>query len=121
MKLLRREDPSGGYWVFYCPGCQELHPFDKRWSFDGNLEAPTFLPSLRMGPYWRMPPGWDPEEAKARGESLENDPATGRLPGAVEWACHLFLRTGHLEFLSDCSHELAGKTVDLPELPDWAL
>lgn len=41
-----------------------------------------------------------------------------RAPGKV---CHLFLTAGRLEYLSDCSHELAGKTVDLPDLPEWAL
>jgi hypothetical protein len=30
--------------------------------------------------------------------------------------CHLFVRDGRIEFLSDCHHELAGKTV---EIPDW--
>lgn len=33
--------------------------------------------------------------------------------------CHSFIRDGKIEFLSDCSHELKGQTVDLPELPDW--
>ena len=39
-----------------------------------------------------------------------------RRPGHV---CHLFLTSGRLQFLSDCTHELAGKTVDLPPIPDW--
>lgn len=30
--------------------------------------------------------------------------------------CHLFMREGKLEFLSDCYHELAGKTVPMEEL-----
>lgn len=33
--------------------------------------------------------------------------------------CHLFLRRGVLEFLSDCSHRLASQCVPLPEPPDW--
>lgn len=43
-------------WVMtWCPGCDELHPFtvevydgsDKpRWDWDGNLESPTFNPSM---------------------------------------------------------------------------
>lgn len=27
--------------------------------------------------------------------------------------CHSFVRNGKIEFLSDCTHELAGKTVEL--------
>ena len=29
--------------------------------------------------------------------------------------CHLHLRDGVLEFLSDCTHDLAGKSVQLTE------
>ncbi len=31
--------------------------------------------------------------------------------------CHSFLRDGSLEFLSDCTHALAGQTVPLPDWP----
>ena len=34
--------------------------------------------------------------------------------------CHSFVRNGQVEFLSDCTHEFAGKTVPLAPLPDWA-
>jgi hypothetical protein len=27
--------------------------------------------------------------------------------------CHLFIRDGALQFLSDCTHKLAGQTVDM--------
>jgi hypothetical protein len=30
--------------------------------------------------------------------------------------CHSFVREGRIEFLSDCTHALAGQTVELPEL-----
>ncbi len=30
--------------------------------------------------------------------------------------CHSFVRNGKIEYLSDCTHELAGQTIDLPEL-----
>ena len=112
MKL--RQDTDGG-WIFFCPACLGLHYFDKRWTFDGNMEAPTFTPSLRMGPYWRMPPGWDYEKAKAEGRT-KKDTITGRLPDAVEWQCHLNLTNGMLIFHGDCTHELSGKTVPMEEL-----
>lgn len=35
--------------------------------------------------------------------------------------CHSFIRDGKIEFLNDCTHELKGQTVDLPELPDWLI
>ncbi len=40
------------YW-FWCPGCDEAHQFRvmtdgsrPSWTFDGNMEKPTFSPSL---------------------------------------------------------------------------
>lgn len=33
-----------------------------------------------------------------------------------EKRCHSFIREGRIEFLSDCSHAMAGQTVELPEV-----
>jgi hypothetical protein len=33
-------------YLIHCPGCGCLHFFDKRWSYSGNAERPTFSPSL---------------------------------------------------------------------------
>jgi hypothetical protein len=30
--------------------------------------------------------------------------------------CHSFIKDGMIQFLSDCEHELAGQTVELPEI-----
>jgi len=35
-----------------------------------------------------------------------------------EKRCHSFVTDGKIQFLNDCSHELAGQTVDLPEVGD---
>lgn len=32
--------------------------------------------------------------------------------------CHYFVRGGKIEFCSDSTHQLAGQTVELPDLPD---
>lgn len=84
--------PRGGVlYVFHCPGCEYSHPFEiccshGGWTWNGSLDKPTFSPSLLVGA--------DVPEAR----------------------CHSFVRDGMIEFLSDCHHSLAGKTV---ELPDW--
>lgn len=86
---------------FWCPGCGELHripatgdwqPHRPVWGFNGDTDRPTLTPSIlrRIGPF----------------------------PDGHTEVCHSFLRDGRLEFLSDCTHELKGQTVDLPELPD---
>ncbi len=82
-----------GY-TFWCPGCRGRHPFwttptvrGHCWIFNGDLLRPTFTPSLVM------------------------EATFGQV------RCHLFLRDGQIQFLSDCGHELAGKTVPLEREP----
>jgi hypothetical protein len=59
-KYLRRTgadtgNTAGGY-AHYCPGCKRMHvfavdaPFSNgaRWTFNGDLEKPTFTPSMNI-------------------------------------------------------------------------
>jgi hypothetical protein len=100
MKLIPQiyKGQTTGY-RFWCPGCEEFHSFriarfpgDKPdapiWAFNGNLESPTFTPSLRY------------------------------LRTEVTKGCHLVLTAGLLSYLNDCDHALAGKKVQLGEVPE---
>ena len=98
-KTYRVHDASRGGELlgFFCPGCVLPHQIHISgsgpvWSFDGNNESPTCAPSILV---------------------------TGHQGDAKERRCHSFLRQGRLQFLGDCTHALAGQTVDLPELPEW--
>lgn len=108
---LRRVEP--GSVAFKCPGCREGHVvrvdpvLGAVWSFNGNGDAPTFSPSILV-----------------RGKQLERD-AEGQWTGewvrgpdgkALDGVCHSFVTDGRIQFLDDCTHALAGQTVDLP---DW--
>jgi len=50
LKLKPAHDERGGLrgYAFYCPGCEHLHIYyvagPMTWSFDGDLESPTFWP-----------------------------------------------------------------------------
>ena len=60
MKLKRvsySDQTIGPGWRHYCPGCERMHviPTDARaqpnghkWTFDGNMESPTFSPSINI-------------------------------------------------------------------------
>lgn len=95
-------------WKHWCAGCERTHVIavetanssGARWTFDGNHEAPTFSPSIniRVGPYPTAPAG---------------RPDAGKID-----ICHYFIRSGSVEFLADCTHPLAGRTVPLPDLPE---
>jgi hypothetical protein len=91
-------DGSAGF-HYWCPGCEGPHGVritaaegtaQACWTYDGNEEAPTFGPSILT-----------------RG---------GANPKLV---CHCYVKLGQIQFLSDCTHALAGQTVPMEEGPEW--
>jgi hypothetical protein len=84
---------SNGHLLWECPGCLITHavPIEgpKAWTWNGSLEAPTLSPSVLCR--------WDEGEERRR------------------VCCHSFVRGGRMEFLGDCTHALAGRTVEIPE------
>ena len=96
---------------FHCPGCNDTHLFwvknlrnapvwkaagDGReqgpvWDFNGDVERPTVRPSILV---------------------------TTRFPDHTK-ICHSFITDGKIQFLGDCTHELRGQTVELPEVPPF--
>lgn len=71
------------------------------WGFNGDFEKPTFSPSVKVTGKRRIT---DEEYDRIRaGEKID-------IP---DMCCHSFVRDGQIEFLSDCTHEFAGKTVPL--------
>lgn len=102
--------------TFWCPGCDEPHNVNAiGWNWDGNVERPTFSPSIliRSGHYARhFNPANDVCWCTYNREHPEDAaPFTCRV-------CHSFVKEGRVQFLGDCTHALAGQTVDLPDLPE---
>lgn len=102
MKVKPAESGTGPQrYRFTCPGCGMLpatfgwpggkpfvtHHFDASWQYNGDGERPHVSPSILV---------------------------TGG--GNPQYRCHSFIEHGRIRFLSDCSHPLAGQTVDLPEI-----
>ena len=110
-KLLRTLE--GGLIAFWCPGCDEGHHVNSRWKFNGNADAPTFSPSIlvRNGHFHPEHKNGDPCWCTYNAEH-PNEPASFKCQ-----CCHSFVTDGQIQFLGDCSHALAGKTVPLPEFP----
>lgn len=83
----------------WCPACQELHPFScdepqdngAKWSWNGDAYFPTFTPSMKI--------------------------RTGPWQDGHYETCHYFLKGGVIEYLSDCTHGMAGMEVALPVIP----
>lgn len=94
LKEVSQDGALVGYMI-ECPGCTLGHLFrvagdGQKWSFNGNMESPTFTPSIIHR--WEF------------GEDHNLH------------VCHLILTDGQIQFCSDCTHELKGQTV---ALPDW--
>lgn len=71
---------------FMCPGCKRLHAF-----------------SLSIH-------SWNGDYDKP---TLHPSYLNKNTPPEV---CHSFINNGVIQFLGDCTHKLAGQTVELPEL-----
>lgn len=65
------------------------------WTFDGNVNAPTLSPSVLV-------------------QGVETNDEGMYVRDTV---CHSFVHAGRIQFLGDCTHELRGQTVDLPDMP----
>lgn len=91
---------------YWCSGCNLLHGIAIKqhtedngasWEFTGTLECPTYSPSqLTTYSYW-----------------------TGHDTPPQNFVCHTFIKNGMIEFLTDCTHALAGQTLLLPPMPEW--
>lgn len=89
------DSPSGDALIFECPGCRYFHQValnhpnqrGARWQFDGDLSFPTITPSIVTNP-----------------DAIDGP------------RCHATVTKGKIHFYPDSQHELAGQTVDLPEI-----
>lgn len=116
--------------LFRCPGCRQRHGptvgselgGGERWGFNGDYEKPVFSPSLLV---W-----WPEYSPSAQAFSRAFHEKHGRYPTRDEdppnaWdqkRCHSHIgcngaQPGEIIFLSDCTHELANKTVPLQPYP----
>jgi len=99
---------EGGCVAFKCPGCRTMHHVtvdgSRGWTWNGDANAPTFAPSVLV--QGTVPITDEEHDRIMAGEKVD----TKLL------RCHSFVRDGRIQFLSDCTHELAGQTVDLPDL-----
>lgn len=89
---------------FHCPACDTMHFYytdeyehpGPKWEFNGDVENPTFSPSL------------------LRSTSIPRNEAEKENP---VWypQCHLFVIDGQIQYCSDSPHALAGQTIPIPD------
>lgn len=107
MKARRGE---GNHLVFWCPGCDHPHAITydvpNGWTWNGDTDRPTINPSVLVHPHDTL---IDPD--------LEGDALTAPENRTTSPRCHSFVTDGTIQFLGDCTHTLAGRTVGLPDWP----
>lgn len=80
-----------------CPGCNQEHSIpvttdekeERAWLWNRDANKPTIVPSLLVN-------------------------VEGRNPTSP--ICHSFITDGEIRFLNDCTHAMAGQTVEIPEI-----
>lgn len=72
------------------------------------MDKPTFSPSLLIDSE-----RYDPPVTPENHEQWKREPWPQKK---VRFVCHSFVRDGMIQFLTDCTHKLAGQTVELPDV-----
>lgn len=97
---------------FDCPGCGFMHAVSvgegpgQRWGWNGSMGRPTFTPSILVTGVEQLTD--DEVRMVLAGQKIEPRPM----------ACHSFVTDGQIQFLGDCTHQLAGQTVPIPPQED---
>lgn len=105
--ILKRIDDRGVLYdalVFCCPGCATFY------------EQSSGLHMLPVNSDVKQP-SWD-WDGNLESPTLNPSILTGK---GTEHICHSYLKAGVFQFLEDSTHELAGKHVEMGDLPDWVV
>jgi hypothetical protein len=110
---------AGGKIGYWCQGCDMLHMVrvgagvGPKWNWNGDLEKPTFTPSVLVT--------WEQGEPPATTPEIREKIRSGEITQVkVPKICHTFITNGMVQFLGDCTHQYAGRTLPLPDLPpEW--
>lgn len=84
------------------------------WTWNGSVDFPTFEPSILVT--------WDSlsEAGREKNDAFRREHGRYMSPTELPWdvrnICHSFVRNGRIQFLGDCTHDLAGQTVELPDM-----
>lgn len=103
-RCLRRSTEGYHHW---CPACKHMHRLPDSWQFNGDLEKPTFTPSFLHRGHKRVF-----VDGRWTGEWVMD--SAGK---PIKQVCHYILTNGVLNFCGDCTHEMAGLSVPIPDLP----
>ncbi len=103
---------SGGRVGYLCPGCKQVHGVQvnstvgPNWGFNDNYDRPTLSPSVLVR--GTKPLTEEQYQTVMRGERVDVE----------KFVCHSWVEGGRIRYLDDCTHALAGQTVDMEPYRD---
>jgi Family of unknown function (DUF6527) len=78
--------------AFHCPACKTTHQVDlAKWQWNQDEHSPTINTSV----------------------NVRIEPTDKAIPVKI---CRSFIYDGKIEFMSDCTHSMAGQTPEIPEI-----
>jgi len=78
-------------YYFFCPGCGHDHAVGEQWGFNGDFNKPTF---------------------SAHSIGINQDKGENVPKGY----CHSWVKDGQIQYLLDCTHDLAGQTIEMEDI-----
>lgn len=120
MAKTKEDKEHEGLMLIMCEGCGVRHMIATKhpeiwthnWGFNGDLEAPSFTPSVKIR--W---PEWIGGEAFEEFTTFETACRTTKDPS--KWkihCCHFVITRGVIAFQGDCTHELMNHNRQLPNI-----
>jgi hypothetical protein len=104
---MKIEPATENTWKFWCPGCDSAHVVSDSWQV--NTGTATISPSVLVYSHQKL-----------INEDLSGEALTAPENITTTPQCHSFVTNGRIRYLSDSTHALAGKTVDVPDwCPAW--
>jgi len=100
--ILRKTATGHAHW---CPACEFVHILPDSWTFNGDVQKPTFSPSFKHT-YSHWTGGIDPVTHLGLGEQQYR-------------ICHYIITDGRIQFCPDSWHGRSD-IVSMPLLPDRA-
>ena len=103
--VLRR---GQGRYFHWCPACEEMHPLPDGWTFNGDVDRPSFSPSFKHG-------GFCTVNVEGRWTGEWHLGADGK---PLDGTCHYIITDGLIQFCPDSWHRRSD-IVAMPAIPRY--
>lgn len=104
-----------GHWHYIRARVEKKNPEEKGiWGFNGNIDEPTFIPSVNETSGIYM------QEFKSRDDFKDDNDRAEYLKflETNSYKCHFVITKGTIYYCGDCSSEFKNQTLPMLDLPE---